>query len=240
MAIGETFTVRVGTIDVLVTRKRVKNINFRIGSDGVVRMSIPAYVSRAEAERVAQERRAWFEAHLSQVEEHKAERAKTEPQEWRTGEALMVWGKPTPLRVVGADETFVPCELVGDELVIRDGGDRWWRVTAVEQWLERQLVDRINELLPRCVLAISAAPTSLTVRRMKTRWGSCTPSNGRIRMNTALAECPPECTEMVLLHELCHLHVRNHGPEFQALMDLHCPGWRVTQRWLDEHPPRVL
>jgi predicted metal-dependent hydrolase len=44
---------------------------------------------------------------------------------------------------------------------------------------------------------------------------------------------------MVLVHELCHIIEANHGPRFKALMDLHCPDWRVSKRWLDAHSPRA-
>ena len=231
--IGEQFVIHMGTYNVLVTRKRVKNINFRIGPGGQPRMSIPAHVSRAEAERIAHEHASWFEQALARSDE----RTTQAPRKWESGETLNVWGASVRLRVVGAHEAGVPCALVGDELVVRDERSAPLRALSVEAWLQQQLIDRLRQLLPSCEEAVGRRATHITVRRMKTRWGSCTTSTGRIRINTALAECPPECTRTVLTHELCHLRVRNHGPEFKALMDLCCPDWRVWQRWLDEHPP---
>ena len=54
---------------------------------------------------------------------------------------------------------------------------------------------------------------------MTSRWGSCQPATGRICINVRLALYPPECLEYVVVHELCHLRERGHGPAFQALMD---------------------
>lgn len=113
------------------------------------------------------------------------------------------------------------------------------REAVVEAWLAGQLRERLTTLLPECEAEVGRRATAITLRRMKTRWGSCTPKTGRIRLNTALAECKPACLRMVLVHELCHLIELNHGPRFHALMDLHCPDWRASQRWLNEHPPRV-
>ena len=45
----------------------------------------------------------------------------------------------------------------------------------------------------------------LAYRNMKSRWGSCQPSTGRICINVRLALYPPECLEYVVVHELCHL-----------------------------------
>ena len=193
--------VDIGSIRVSVTRKRVKNVNFRIGTDGQPHMSVPLHMSDAAIKRVALEHRSWFERALTRT------RARTSPapQKWESGEILNVWGTPTRLRLVKIWDANSPCTLMNGELHVFEYGD--------------------------------ARPTSISIRRMKTRWGSCTTTTGRIRLNTALAECPQKCTHMVLIHELCHLRVRNHGPQFKALMDLYCPDWRVTQRWLDEHSP---
>lgn len=66
----------------------------------------------------------------------------------------------------------------------------------------------------------------IAYRNMKTRWGSCQPSTGRICINVRLALYPPECLEYVVVHELCHLLVRGHGPDFYALMDRYMPDWK--------------
>lgn len=67
---------------------------------------------------------------------------------------------------------------------------------------------------------------SLAYRNMKTRWGSCQPSTGRICINVRLALYPPECLEYVVVHELCHLLVHGHGAAFHDLMDRVMPDWR--------------
>jgi len=52
---------------------------------------------------------------------------------------------------------------------------------------------------------------------MVTRWGSCTPSTGRIRISTRLAKFPDWVIDYVIVHELAHLEVPGHGPDFHAL-----------------------
>lgn len=69
----------------------------------------------------------------------------------------------------------------------------------------------------------------LAYRNMKSRWGSCQPATGRICLNVRLALYPPECLEYVVVHELCHLLERGHGPRFQALMDAFLPDWRARR-----------
>lgn len=69
----------------------------------------------------------------------------------------------------------------------------------------------------------------LAYRNMTSRWGSCQPSTGRICINVRLALYPPECLEYVVVHELCHLLERGHGPRFKALMDTFMPDWRARR-----------
>lgn len=69
----------------------------------------------------------------------------------------------------------------------------------------------------------------LAYRNMTSRWGSCQPSTGRICINVRLALYPPECLEYVVVHELCHLLERGHGPRFHQLMDHFMPDWRARR-----------
>ena len=71
------------------------------------------------------------------------------------------------------------------------------------------------------------APVSVewSSRQMK-RWGSCTPDDGRIRISNRLAGMPPWVLDSVLVHELAHLEVSGHGPEFQQLID----RYELTER----------
>ena len=68
---------------------------------------------------------------------------------------------------------------------------------------------------------------------MTTEWGSCTKARRTIRFNLRLAQMPPSCVEYVVVHELTHLRVLNHGPEFKALMDAHLPDWRDRRKALN-------
>ena len=53
--------------------------------------------------------------------------------------------------------------------------------------------------------------------RQMRRWGSCSPKQGRIRISSRLAGMPGWVLDWVLVHELAHLEVADHGPRFQTL-----------------------
>ena len=91
-----------------------------------------------------------------------------------------------------------------------------------------------REAISACVPALVAAwepimgvkAGKLAYRNMTSRWGSCQPATGRICINVRLALYPPECLEYVVVHELCHLLERGHGPRFHQLMDAFMPDWK--------------
>lgn len=71
---------------------------------------------------------------------------------------------------------------------------------------------------------------------MKTKWGSCNPTAGRIWLNLELIKKPSACLEYVLVHELAHLLVRHHDDRFIRIMDRHLPTWRNRRAQLNAAP----
>ena len=95
----------------------------------------------------------------------------------------------------------------------------------VRQW--RAVVEAfVPALVEKWEPILGVKVQKLAYRKMKSRWGSCQPSTGRVCINVVLALYPPECLEYVVVHELCHLLVPGHGPAFQELMDRVMPDWR--------------
>lgn len=76
------------------------------------------------------------------------------------------------------------------------------------------------------------------MQRMKTRWGSCNPASGSIRLNTDLAKKPVECLEYIVVHEMLHLLEPTHNKRFLVLMDRHMPQWQERRALLNRLPVR--
>ena len=107
-----------------------------------------------------------------------------------------------------------------------------WVDEMVAKVAARESVERIRGprgsdagLLRRCAELSSrylegrARPASVRwVGTMRTRWGSCTPVDRSVRVSVRLRELPSWVLDYVLLHELAHLLVPGHGPDFWALV----------------------
>lgn len=98
----------------------------------------------------------------------------------------------------------------------------------VAQW--REVVQAfVPPLIAKWEPIMGVKAGKIAYRNMTSRWGSCQPSTGRICINVRLALYPPECLEYVVVHELCHLLERGHGPRFHALMDTFLPDWKAIR-----------
>ena len=98
----------------------------------------------------------------------------------------------------------------------------------VREW--RQVVEACTPaLVEQWEQILGVKAKALAYRNMRSRWGSCQPTTGRICINVRLALYPPECLEYVVVHELAHLLVRGHGPEFHQLMSSVMPDWKLRR-----------
>lgn len=179
--------LQLAGMEVMLTRKRIKNINLRVHADGTVAVSAPLHVHMPEIERFLDDKRSWVERAQAKLAQ--------EPED--------PFANATPAQKEAWKETvqaFVPL--------------------LIQKW--------------EPVLGVRAG--KLAYRSMRSRWGSCQPSTGRICINTRLALYPPECLEYVVVHELCHLRERGHGPGFYALLDAALPGWEQARERLKQPP----
>lgn len=79
----------------------------------------------------------------------------------------------------------------------------------------------------------------ITIRRQKTRWGSCSQS-GNLNFNCLLMLAPPGVVDYVVVHELCHRIEMNHSPRFWELVGEVYPDYDRWKRWLKENGGRLM
>ena len=80
----------------------------------------------------------------------------------------------------------------------------------------------------------------LAYRNMKSRWGSCRRVTGRFSFALDLVTKPKECIEAVVVHELCHLFIAGHGPDFYARMETYLPDYKERDRLLASLPRELI
>ena len=231
-------TISIEDIAGEVTFKAIKNLYLRVVPPiGEIRISAPSGTSMQTIRQFVLSRRQWILRNRQNLVQDSPESS----IRCKEGERLTLWGKEYLLRIKErAGERGV--ELDGDHLTLLapPGAPETHKKQILEIWRKDQLSQEIKSLLsfwePRMELKVA----SVSLRRMKTRWGSCTPSARKIRLNTALASIPRELLEYVLVHEMAHMRQPNHSLLFWSLVGEHLPDWKSSRKRLKEYSPEKL
>lgn len=83
----------------------------------------------------------------------------------------------------------------------------------------------IRQRVSRWSTKLKLTPTRLSIEKLKNKWGQCT-DDGHITLSSDLAEASAEFQDYVIVHELLHLRIKNHGRLFMMYMNAYLPGWK--------------
>ena len=104
----------------------------------------------------------------------------------------------------------------------------------VEHYSQDEFIRITHKLIQIWGQRLGVAPTFVGIRKMKTRWGSCTAKTRRIRLNAALRFCPYECLEYIVVHELAHIKENNHSPNFWSIVGTALPDYAARRKKLHD------
>ncbi len=90
-------------------------------------------------------------------------------------------------------------------------------------------VEDLRSEVHRWAEKIGVRPARVQVQRMTTKWASCS-RGGRICLSRDLLSADPSFRELVIVHELLHLQIPNHGRLFRSLLSAYKPDWESLQR----------
>ena len=188
-------------------------------------MTSPNVASRGPAEIKRQKTK--FKAQLRQSR-----------REMVSGESHYFLGRRYRLRVVLQDG---PAKVIVRnssiiELRISQGKDPSQGERILQRWYRQQLNEPIPPLLEKWQRALGVQVAECSVKKMKTKWGSCSVEAGRIWLNLELAKKAPQCLEYIVAHEMIHLIERRHNERNTALMNKFIPNWRLIREELNSAP----
>lgn len=158
---------------------------------------------------------------------------KTPPKKYVSGETHLYLGRQYRLKVIdGQTETvklkgkFIEVSTL-DKSRTKQLVQNWYLQLAKMKFhlLAQPLIDRFKKY--------NVEPSSIVLRDMPTRWGSCTPK-GKIILNPELIKAPKGCIEYVIIHELCHLIHHDHTQKFIDLQSKEMQDWEKWKEKLEK------
>lgn len=207
-------------VPVYIQFKRVKNINIRV-NDGSIRISAPYKTSKEYIFSLLTKKEEWLKAALKKTEEREG------LNDIFKGIWLFGIKYPVVIKKYHTDEYV----WQNDSLVIKTKSpeNRQAVNNIAQMWYasmaEEIFISSLNRVYP-LVKSYGIPKPQIVYTFMKSRWGVCFYTKGKIKMNINLLKYPPQCIDQVMLHELVHFLVHNHGKEFYAYMDKIMPDWK--------------
>jgi hypothetical protein len=223
-AVPTATTIEIGGIAIEVVRKNIRHIHLRVcPPHGSVRISAPLRMSLDVIRRFAIARVDWVRKHQQRMRE----RPRQMPLEYVDGESHYLWGRPHLLQVRETNASGkVELSDAGLVLHVRAGTKRRKKQAILDHWYRDRLMEALPELTGKWERLTGVKAAGFSVRKMKSRWGTCNPRTGHIRLNAELAKKSRACLEYVLVHELVHLLEPSHNHRFKSLMNRFMPAWR--------------
>lgn len=225
-------------IEYELTIKRVKNMNLRITKDGVVHVSANAYVPEHRIDAFVMDNMSFIERTRFKIDALNAKRI--EALQYVDGESLSILGLPITLHVIEQDgKPHIGFDGKAHLMMYVPHEATYEHKHKLMQAFWRQLGDKVFNHWAQVVYKrfhqqqIDVPKPTVKQQRMKSRWGSCTPSKQLIKMNMRLLEGPQAYIEYVMVHEFAHFKYLDHSKNFHNLVAQFLPDWKARKKSLN-------
>lgn len=216
-------------------RKPIKNMYLRVTRNGTVVVTAPVQTGEADIQAFIKNHMDWIEKHMRKAQEAKRGMLDSPDLRFETGEMIYVWGQETPLAVEVTGKGRLGAELRNGSLclTVPAGSDVQFRKALASTWMKDALAIRALRRLAYWESVSGLKSTGITIRDMKTRWGSCNVKTHHISLSLGLAQHPEECLDYILVHELAHTRVPDHSAAFWELVGAYYPDWKRVRKELN-------
>jgi len=228
--------LQLGNIIVDVVQKDIKNIHLSVyPPTGRVRISAPFRMNLDTIRVFAISKLSWIKKQQTKLRTQEREA----PREFLNRESHYFNGKRYLLKVIEQDAApRVELKHSKIELYIRPQTTKEKRKSILDEWYRNQLKASLPALIVKWGRKMNVMVNEFGIKKMKTKWGTCSREAKRLWLNLELAKKPGECLEYIVVHEMVHLLERNHNDRFISLMNELMPKWRFYKEELNRRPLR--
>ena len=217
--------MKINGYDIEVEKKNIKNINMYVRKDGSIKITAPRFVSKKQLKDFVISHVEWIEKAKQRVGE-KNSRANAP---FFNENELLLFGRA--YRVSLATDNRFSITLNGEtaEIRLKEGVSDEQKEKLIKEWYRSRLYEMLETLVPKWERITGLKCSSYRIKDMKTRWGTCNTKTKTLWFSLRLAQLDTSCLEYVVLHELTHTVIPNHGGGFKAQLTKYMPDWREIQ-----------
>jgi predicted metal-dependent hydrolase len=206
--------------------RRARRLAVRVYPDARVEVVVPPRARPREVEAFLAAQRDWIASKRAQALRNRPAPEMFPPQSL----ALACSGENLRLHMAGGSGRLRVVEREG-LLQVSGAFTAGALRAALRRWLLGAARTRLEPRLAALAAATGVAYQRLSIRRQRSRWGSCS-VRGTISLNACLLFQRPEVVDYLIVHELMHVRHMNHSNRFWQAVEHHCAGWRALDREL--------
>ncbi|MEN5130930.1 SprT family zinc-dependent metalloprotease [Elizabethkingia anophelis] len=228
-----TEILHIGSVDIEVTFKAIKNLHLSVHPPyGKVTIASPDFYDLEKIKIYAATKLGWIKREQDKIRSQERE----EPKSMITQESHQFLGKRYLLKVIEANRPKLILKHNTIELYAIPNATLEQKHNTLYNWYKRELEAKIGNSIIYYAKVMNITDVNFGIRKMKTKWGSCSIEKRMLWFNIELVKKPIDCIEYIVVHELVHLLERNHNKNFIILMDKFLPNWRMQKKILNELP----
>jgi predicted metal-dependent hydrolase len=216
-----------------IVRSNRSTADIVIERDGRVIVRAPKSVPEEELRQIVSARSYWIYRSLAEWRDLNATRVL---REYRNGEGFLYLGRSYRLSLVADQEA--PLLLKDGRFQLRrdlvDEGEVEAAKVAFRDYYITRGADRLTKRVDYFAPKAGVDVRSLDVRELGYRWASCS-TNGDLAFHWKTMMAPLTIIDYIVVHELCHLHRRDHSDAFWNEVDKVMPGYHERKEWLRRH-----
>ncbi|GAA4356551.1 SprT family zinc-dependent metalloprotease [Kangiella marina] len=228
-------TLTVNGITVHIVRKDIKNLHLAVyPPSGHIRVAVPNSTTDDNIRLAVISKLSW----IKKQQQYFQEQPRQSKRQFISGECHYFFGQKYRLELIERYGKHEIKRLKSGKLkmLVNPGCSIHNKEKLLSAWYRAELNQKIIELLDKWQPIVDRSVSGWGIRKMRTKWGSCNIEQRRILMNLELAKKPLQCLEYILVHELIHLHERNHNERFKSLMGRFLPDWQSRRKLLNTSP----
>jgi hypothetical protein len=215
-----------------VHRKKVKNINLRIRPNMEIYISAPMNLHSDYIENFIRSKEKWIKQVLQKIEEAKQNQL---PSQYLSGEKHKYLGKEYELEVKQGNSNRVSLKegkiiLTVISNIFKNSDEK---KKVMEKWYFENAQKVFVNAIQKWLEILDESIEKLSIKPMKSRWGSCNYVKRYINLNTELIKRTQFEIEYVVLHELTHLKYPNHGKGFYRYIENYMPNYKMAEKMLN-------
>ena len=223
--------------------RQVKDIQYRllpgterrttdivIERDGVITVRPPRHMAPEQVDATVLSKRMWIYRNLA---EWRDLNASSVVREWVNGETFLYLGSSYQLKLVAEQDE--PLKLKDGRFLLRrslvESAGATGAREAFENFYAAKGLERLQRRVAHFAPRVGVTPGAVLVKDIGFRWGACQPG-GNLHFHWKCLMAPLTVLDYIVVHELCHLHQRDHTDAFWNEVDKVLPDYRERKEWL--------